>query len=332
MTGSEGPAPRTVAVFGSCITRDNFNSRFNPDHRRWYRVVAEANQSSVIALMSPPVDPQVTEADGLSDYDAWNVRSDLSRAFLDEVVAAQPDYLILDFFGDLHFGVLQLPDGRYVTANRWKLHKTAQYARWQEQGGTTTFRALVDPEGYFALWTEALDRFAAHLAAHCPDTTVIVHRGFYADRVVTGPSGRPQSLRTFANLAKLKVRKVNEFWARLDDYAVSTHGWSSIDLRAERYTSTAEHPWGAFWVHYTLDYYPRFLAELHEIDLGLRSDPAVREQVALIGAASRERILEQVAFVRSALRAERRQVDELESRGALRSLRDAVARRKQARR
>ena len=27
----------TVAVAGSCPTRDNFNTRFNPDYRRWYR-------------------------------------------------------------------------------------------------------------------------------------------------------------------------------------------------------------------------------------------------------------------------------------------------------
>ena len=33
----------------------------------------------------------------------------------------KPRYLILDWFGDVHFGVARLPDGRYFTDNRWKV-------------------------------------------------------------------------------------------------------------------------------------------------------------------------------------------------------------------
>ncbi|MET3961447.1 hypothetical protein ABIE44_001381 [Marmoricola sp. OAE513] len=321
------PAQRSVAVCGSCITRDNFNSRFNADYRRWYSVVAQSNQSSMIALMSPPVDPDVQDTDGLSDYDAWNVRSDLSRAFLDEIVAAQPEHLILDFFGDLHFGVLRLPDGRYVTDNRWKLHKTAQHASWVEAGGTRVLRPLDDPEAYFALWVEAMDRFAAHVAEHCPATRVIVHHGFYADKVVTGAGGRPRSLRRHANLPALKVGRINDFWARLDAHAVTAYGWDSIDLTAERYASVADHPWGPFWVHYSLDYYHRFLAELHVLDLAGRvpDDDAVR--VAEVGDASRELVTDQAVFVRNAVRAGTERVGHLEKRGVVRALRDVTGRR-----
>lgn len=324
MTSKDQPTPRTIAVFGSCITRDNFNSQFNPQYRRWYSVVAQANQSSVIALMSPPVEPEVTEADGLSEYDTWNVRSDLSRSFLTEVVEARPDYLILDFFGDLHFGVRELGDGRFVTDNRWKLHQTAQYARWNEAAEPVVLRLLDDPDAYFARWTDALDRFAGYLAEQLPETTVIVHRGFYANNVVTGPSGRPRNLRRFARLADLKVRRLNEFWERLDSYAVTTYGWASIDLTHDRYTSTAEHPWGAFWVHYTLDYYRRFLAELHRIDLGLRLSAGANQTLTQVVDAGRERTQTQNTFVRRAIKAQNERVRYLERRGVARTVRDAL--------
>lgn len=322
-----GLEPRRIAVFGSCITRDNFNSQFNPEYRRWYSVVAQANQSSVIALMSPPVEPEVTEDDGLSEYDTWNVRSDLSRGFLSEVVASDPDYLILDFFGDLHFGVRELEDGRFVTDNSWKLHQTAQFARWDASGTTRSHRVLDDPEAYVERWTEALDRFATHLAEHLPRTRVVVHRGFYASKTVAGPKGRPRSLRRTANLAPLKVRRLNELWARLDQHAIDTYGWDAIDLTDQGYTSTADHPWGQFWVHYSLDYYHRFLAELHALDLAARLGS---DEAAQVGDAARERIKTQAQLIRGSVRAGTAMVRDLESRGVRRSAREGLKRRKKA--
>lgn len=316
-------SPRRVAVCGSCITRDNFNSTFNPEYRRWFSVVAQANQSSMIALMSPPVEPEVTEADGLSPYDTWNVRSDLSRAFLTEVVEADPDYLILDFFGDLHFGVRMLPDGRFVTDNSWKLHQTAQYARWNSEGAPVLAKVLDDPEAYFALWTEAMDRFAAYVSEHLPRTTVIVHRGFYTGKVVTGPSGRPRSLRRYARLAPFKVRELNKIWARMDDYAIAQYGWASIDLRGDRYTSTADHPWGAFWVHYSRDYYPRFLGELHALDVSRRLEGSLRQAVSLISDAGRERLLTQASFLSRGVAAQTERIRYLERRGISRAARES---------
>ena len=46
------PVRESVAVAGSCLTRDNFNGRFNPEWRTYFEVVASANQSSIISLMS----------------------------------------------------------------------------------------------------------------------------------------------------------------------------------------------------------------------------------------------------------------------------------------
>jgi hypothetical protein len=328
-----------VAVCGSCVTRDNFNSRFNPDYKRYYEVVLSANQTSMIALMSPPIEDAFTPLREMSDYDRWNVTSDLTREFLRQVVELQPDLLILDFFGDVHFGVARLPDGRYLTDNRWKTHHTDFYVRHRDAGDLTIFTHGQDPDAYFALWTEALDRFAEHVARTCPNTRVVVHRGYNTGRVLVPRKARPIALRKHNRSGPFDVRAANEYWSRLDDYAIATHGWESIDLRDLEAPSFAEHPWGPFYVHYTPDYYHRFLAELHKISLRQRLDPATLAQVELIESASREpaerRLAVETAVVAqqgAQLRRKRTRVKELESLGVVGGIRFAVGQRLRARR
>jgi hypothetical protein len=323
----EQRTPRSVAVFGSCTTRDNFNSRFNPDYRSRYDVTLAASQASVITMMSPPVEADFTPTRPMSDYDLWNIRSDMSREFLPKLAEQQPDYLILDFFADIHFGVIRLPDGRYLTNNRWKLWHTDYYQDLKANDGFVALRILEDPEPYVALWAEALDRFAAYVAEHCPDTTVLVHCGFNTDRLVPPGSSRPVHLRTFKKGPRLDVPRANELWARLDDHATSTYGWDAIDLRAEGYTTTADHPWGPFWVHYTPDYYHRFLAELDLVDLRRSLPPDDLARVEAIAEAGREHAAAYARQWDEALRAQEERIEELENLGALRAVKFALGRR-----
>lgn len=265
--------PVTVSVLGSCITRDNFNSRFNPDYKRWYRVGPTTNQSSMIALMSPPVDEPWEPVQEMKPYGLWNVRSDLSREILTLLPEEQPDVVVLDFFGDAHFGVVRLPDGRFVTDNRWRIHKTDLYERILAMPGTERLSWEQDADGYFGLWVEAMDRFAAYVADQLPDTQVVVHWGFNADEVV--PSGE-STPRRMPSRRRRAARKRNAFWRRLNEHASSAYGWESIDLSREYYVTLDDHPWGPMEVHYTLDYYPRFLAELDRVVLTRSAPEEVR--------------------------------------------------------
>lgn len=336
---AETRAPETVSVFGSCVTRDNFNSRFNPGYRDYFEVKLSANQGSMIALMSPPIEEEFEVLRKMSDYDRWNVASDLTREFLAELVEVQPAYLILDFFGDVHFGVARLPDGRYLTDNRWKTHDTDLYVRHRDAGELTPIKHTDDAEAYFALWTEALDRFAGFVAETCPDTRVIVHCGYNTGRTQVPDQSRPIPLHKLGQVGRIDVRGLNAFWARLDDYAINAHGWDSIDLRDLQAPSYAEHPWGAFYVHYTPDYYHRFLAELHKIALRRSVDAATWTRLELIETAAREpaerRLAVEesvVAEQRKRLKRTRARVEELESLGLVGAARFAIGRRLRARR
>jgi hypothetical protein len=305
--------PLTVAILGSCITRDNFNRRFNPDYKRWYAVGSTTNQSSMIALMSPAVDEPWEPVQEMKPYGLWNVHSDLSREILELLPAEQPDFLMLDFFGDVHFGVLRLPDGRFVTDNRWRLHRTDLYRRLLDERGAVALRWQDDEDAYFELWTEAMDRFAAYVAEHCPRTRVVVHYGFNALEVLRsdegapgplGPAGRP------GKAARIEARKGNAFWRRLNEHARSAYGWEHINLSDEYYVTFAEHPWGSFDVHYTMDYYRRFQAELHRLALREELPAELATRVDAVAEAAAQRIQDELAWWRAADRQEPRPVEE----------------------
>ena len=285
----------SVAVFGSCISRDNFNSRFNPAWRQWYDIAATANQSTMIALMEPPVDAAWAPVGDMSDYDRWNIGADLTRSPLGELAAAPPDYLVLDFFGDVHFGTLTLPDGQVVTDNRWKLHRTDLYAALSPEERAQTLRWQDDEEAYVAAWTAAMDRFAAYLAEHAPATRVIVHHGFDVEQVAPA-EGFPN-----ARDGQKAIQRANAMWQRLNTLAAERHGWRSIDLRDEWYPTAEDHPWGPSPVHYQLDYYPRFLAELHSLVLGDEL-PELRADLDAITSAAHGRVVGEVEHWRAVLR------------------------------
>jgi hypothetical protein len=285
----------------------------------------------MIAMMSPPIDVAFEPLRPMNDYDRWNVRADLSREFLPRLAEAQPDLLLLDFQGDVRFGVARLPDGRYFTNHSWKTQHTDFYALLKESGALSIHKPEVDPDHYFSMWTEAMDRFASYVATACPTTQVVVHRGHHARRIAVPGRPRAVPLHRRERFRGVDLDAADAWWARLDEYAITTFGWDQIDLRDIGAPTYREHPWGAYFGHYTPDYYHRFMAELTKISLGRRLDPAVMRRLELVERAAAEpwqrRLAEEQAVGRARrarLRMMRRRVAELEGLGPVRGLRFAV--------
>ena len=268
MAQSRHGSPVTVAVLGSCMTRDVFNSRFNPDYKSMWQCNLLQNQASLISMMSPAY-PLADEDLGehVGDYNKMQVRNDTSREFLTRLVHEQPDYLIVDFFADVHFGVLDLGEGQFVTNNRWTLHRTHWYERRKEADELRALRLQDDPEAYLALWRAALDRLVELVRRDLPGTTVVVHRGRNVERWLAEGRDRPMPMRRRPKLFKIDVKQFNRDWRLLDDLASAVDGWEQIDLTDREYRSFQGHPWGVFYVHYTFDYHDEFLAALNAIHL-----------------------------------------------------------------
>ena len=311
--------PVTVAILGSCISRDVFNTRFNRGYKAMWNCVLLQNQSSLISIMSPPVKFLDDDfGDRIGDYARKQVHRDTSREFLDELREARPSYLVVDFFGDVHFGVLDLGDDTYVTNNRWMLWKTEWYRRHRDAGDLRPLRLEDDRERYLALWREALDRLVAFVAEHLPETTVVVHRGRNAERWLASDGGQPKSLLARKKIFKVDIDRLNDNWRLLDDLACSVEGWHAVDLTDREYLSYKGHPWGVFYVHYTLDYYDEFLAALNVVHLASQfpegtTEQAMVEQLAAARAARHRELGDHVARVRTLQQRVRRLRADLEA-------------------
>ncbi|NGY75602.1 hypothetical protein F6Y02_02125 [Bacillus megaterium] len=70
---------------GSCVTRDNFNNKFNPEYKKSYECVSLQNQSSIISLMADPLMFPQDKIDHLNDWDTWNVKTDFQKQFLEDL-------------------------------------------------------------------------------------------------------------------------------------------------------------------------------------------------------------------------------------------------------
>lgn len=284
--------PIRVAILGSCISRDVFNTQFNAGYKEMWQCVLIQNQSSLLSVMSPavPVEEKLL-GDHLSDFQKQQVRNDTSKEFLDQLRELRPDYLLVDFFGDVHFGVLEIAPGHYLTNNRWMLQKTHWYADRLAADDLRPLRIEEETDAYLALWEDALHRLQDFLRVHLPETTVVVHRGRNAERWLPEGASRPRPLAGRRTLFKIDVERANQLWRRLDDIAAAMDGWESIDLTDCEYVAFQGHPWGVFYVHYTLDYYEEFLAALNALHLSrtLGTGTVAAAMAAQIGEARRNR-------------------------------------------
>jgi hypothetical protein len=255
----------TVAVLGSCITRDNFDERFNPGYEKRFDCLLW-QQSSPVSLMSPAIRETWQPVRELSDEQRCQVATDLDKSFLSELATLQPDYLIVDFFADAYFGVARLDSGEYVTHDRDLLRRTDLYRAWREQDRLARLKLLRDAAVYVPVWQAAFDALVAFARERLPATAVVLHRGRFTDSLLLPGARRPVSLRDHRGDAKrIPVKRANRAWAELDDYAAARVD-AVIDLTGEDHPTFPEHPRGAFYVHYAMDYYRRFLDRLEAID------------------------------------------------------------------
>jgi len=270
--GSRRVKPVEISIVGSCVTRDAFSSRFCPDYGRHFTVACYVEQTSLLSLMDRPSPEYLDEIDNLDPYELTQARNELTKEGLACLLRTRPSYLVVDFFADVHFGVIK-HESRYFTNNRWTISKTAFFQRL-ESG--KRLNGLDSPEEYFELWRDAVDRFMALVRRGMPDTRIVLHKARSVDRYLD-ENGRMQSLVT-----PTSARQFNILWERMDDYFEQTYQPLVIDLAAQARASFSNHPWGKFSVHYTLDYYRSFIAELQR----LAEDDLARDAVHGVPTAS----------------------------------------------
>jgi hypothetical protein len=266
-------ARTSVAVLGSCVSRDVFNRRFNPDHAARYRVTATGFRGTLPSLMGRPVDLDEALLAGIAPVErAWLLR-DARSGFLADLASDPPDVLLVDFAADVRFGVLDLGAGGYVSAFPWIYRRTTWWTSMDPARRPRRIHVLHDHARYVGLWVDALERLQAQLAAVAPTATAIVIRGRQTRELWLPGVAAPVPLADHRHVHPGEPDRFDAAWDELSQLAIETAGWRSIDLRSGSFPTSDAHPWGAGLTHFAPEFYERVLAALDALvaEPGLRS-------------------------------------------------------------
>ncbi|WP_366248073.1 DUF6270 domain-containing protein [Terribacillus aidingensis] len=248
-----------IASYGSCITRDNFNSKLNKNYKERYECVATSLHASLISLFSREFSYDETKIDYIDEENVHNEADkrktieELSKSFFHDLKVKQPDYLIMDFYTDVFLGVFFTQD-RFVTNNGY-ISKTSFFNELPEK-----FHLKIDrsPSDYFGLLLPSIAKFMDFLKKEVPNCEVIINKGRFSNRLLDS-EGKVSYLPS--------LQHYNDIWDKLDNYMISKYDLKFIELDHEQYYISPKPTigWDVFQLHYHDNYYHDFLEQLNTV-------------------------------------------------------------------
>jgi hypothetical protein len=250
-----------IAEVGSCVSRDPFNSKFVPNYKDFFEIVSFQNQMSTISLMADPIPYDAYQAKGdISQFNKENFLTELDKSILYRLITTRPDYLILDFYGDVYYGAREV-NGSFITNKIWMFKKVSIFKDLQLG---KEYKVTKDPDHYFRLWKPNIDAFMRFMQENIPDCKIIVNKARFVDQYYDHEQQRIQKISERIDKPR-NLKLMNEMWDRMDQYLLDHYSVRALDYEGKQYLGDEHHLWGLFFVHYTKDFYLDFRDKLLKI-------------------------------------------------------------------
>lgn len=249
-----------VGVLGSCVTRDNFNSRVMPDWKSHLSLGPTHYQMSLVSLMAKPVDHPPASLNHMNDHDRSVTERDFSKVFLSEFASNPPETLIVDLFSDARFNCIRYSNS-FVTDNTWKLPTAVDFYKSISQ--CERIGMHMDAGSFVPIFRDSCERLKQFIEKHSPRTQVFLNQARAVDQYVD------DGVRVY--FSQEANRTLNAYWRELDEVFIDVFEPVIIDAMTVALGSTRTHPWGPANVHYENLFYRRFRTALLR-ELGMQSD------------------------------------------------------------
>ncbi|MGN6189535.1 MAG: DUF6270 domain-containing protein [Conexibacter sp.] len=229
----------TVAIFGSCVSRDLFeDARLRPALGHY------GARSSVISAVAAPVPIAPERVVISSEWQRRCVLADFGKTFFSSLMQAPPDWLVIDLI-DERFDVL-CAGGSFVTRS-----SAFQAAGLDEASdlGLQPIRRM-SPDGR-ALFANAAPDFAARVLELVPRERIVLHRALWCTHfmrdgaVYEFPEERRQ-------LSELQNAMLSDAYDALEEAFGGVGATIAVD--PERHLADAHHRWELEPYHYVPAY------------------------------------------------------------------------------
>ncbi|MBF4575892.1 DUF6270 domain-containing protein [Frondihabitans sp. VKM Ac-2883] len=259
-----------LAIIGSCVTREAFITRNNPEYKKLYEVGALSWQTSLVSFMSAPVVPAMARAivpsSSMNEHATNTMNRDLEKTDRDEIEAYKPDYLLFDLYSDVRYGIAQLLDS-YITNNSNNFRKTDYFKAGK---GFTTLHMMSDSKKYMPILNDAMDAFFAWTKERLPDTRIVMnafhYSSYYREGGVDFNFIKSHGDTSRDNLYR-RLLQENGKYDELYSYIQEKFAPLTIDNRDKSYYGDAEHQYGRTPWHFGRPFFTDFMADLDRIVL-----------------------------------------------------------------
>lgn len=252
-----------IAVLGSCFSRLAFSSSnfYNPNYKSRYNVVYTQFHSSIISLMSNPVDFPEEKFEGFDEREVGYVRSDYRKDFFDQLEKTKPDYLLVDFYVDGAKDILIFDDEHIITAN-YMLRRNVNYLYELKDNVKVLTHNERDIKLYLELWEERIKEFAEKITKYIPEESIILKKVRKTEHFLD-ENGKLEKFND-----NKYIKRSNYLFEYMENYFLQLIPKAkTIDLSNDKYYSLYNHPENSSPDHLESKYYKEMLSRLDEITL-----------------------------------------------------------------
>jgi len=236
----------TVAILGSCVTRDIFISKTNPKYKKKFELVLFQNHTTLLSLLSPKIEYDIKDFSNLNWRNLKMIKDELDKNFLTNLKEIQPNILVMDFFSDAFFDTIK-DKNSYLTVNTWKTTKTRHYENISSLN--KPFKPTIE------IQKQLIIQLSDFLKSELPNTIVILNK------TKTVKEFKNENGKIF--LFK-KQNDINKEWKIIDELFIKIVQPFVINDK-HNYIGDLNHVWGLSNVHYEKEYYINSLKEIKKI-------------------------------------------------------------------
>lgn len=250
----------SIGRFASCTSRDGFRSAYNPGYKNNFKIDFDIARCSLVSLFEQPyeindeeliIEPLTPENIARTQ----GIKDDFHKVFFKKMSDNDIDYLIIDEYFEVLFGLIQIED-TFITNNTWDLPHTEFYKKLDDKKIITLENNF---EEYIDLWKSSCDKFFKYMGQNFPNVKIILNKIKIVDKYM-----KTDGSIYIDEQGKNKAEIFNPLIKILEDYIEHNFDLFVIDC-TDGVVGDENHIWGKGEVHYNKEYYEKFYREMLKI-------------------------------------------------------------------